>query len=62
MVEMFIKSINKASNKSKDELKKIHEKLRAKTVIIINECLTDTMINICHPTVFSLTNSFQSLT
>lgn len=44
LVEMFIKLINKATNKSKDELKKIHDKLRSKTEKIVS-AFTELLIN-----------------
>lgn len=44
LVEMFIKSINKATNRSKEELKKIHDKLRSKTEKIVS-AFTELLIN-----------------
>jgi len=44
LVEMFIKSINKATNRSKEELKKVHDKLRAKTEKIVS-AFTELLIN-----------------
>lgn len=44
LVEMFIKSINKATNRSKIELKKVHDRLRSKTEKIVS-AFTELLIN-----------------